>query len=448
MNKNSHQNSQGRRKPLFLAATAMTIGLALNGCSSSTPAASQGTQGSVGGPITYSFWGSPARAEKVNKVIGLFQKQETSATVTTEVADYYSYIEKLTVRAAGGQLPCVIGTQSTFYTTYANKHVLRPLDDLIANGQIKTSSIPQAVLDAGKIDGKQYMIPTGTFVRVISYNADMVKSAGVRPPTNGMTWEEYAAWLKDLQKKLPAGVYASEIEGPTMFSFTSWVIGHGQAMFKDGKLGFSKELMQEWFHYWIDLTNAGVTIPTSSIPEQNGAVELVPVATGKAVAGTHDVPNISIMQKTLQGGNKPSTISYISLPTENPQQSANVVGENGLSIPASCDNVGTAAAFINFFANNPDAGVAFQSDNGILTNTQAQHALQADKGTPETVKQNVTILRDLTDRKDLTTTTYPEGLQSLTAELSRQYQAAAFGQVSVDQAVDQFFSKAATTLKR
>lgn len=431
-----------QRKSLLVATTAVTVGLVLSACGSGTPAAQ--TSGPVGGDITYSFWGSPARADKVNKVIGLYQQQESKAKVTAEVADYNSYIERLTVRAAGGQLPCVIGTQTTFYSTYANKNVLLPLDDLVKSGQIQTNNIPQAVLDAGKIDGKQYMIPTGTFVRLVAYNADLVKAAGVQAPTDHMSWEDYATWLKQLQTKLPQGVYASEIEGPNMFSFTSWVIGHGQQMFKDGKLGFSKDLMQQWFQYWIDLTKAGVTVPTASIPDQSGALELTPLATGKAAVGTRDIPQFSVTQKALQGANKPSTIGHVSVPTENPQQSTNVLGENGVSIPANCNNVSTAASFINFFANNPDAGVAFQSDNGILTNTQAQQALQADKATPDAVKQNVTILQGLTKGNDLTTTSYPDGLQTLTTELSRQYQAAAFGQSSVSQAVDQFFSKAAT----
>jgi multiple sugar transport system substrate-binding protein len=431
----------------MVAATVMTIGFAVSGCGGPGTAANSAAQATVGGSITYSFWGSPARADKVNKVIDLFQKQQPGVQVTGEVADYNSYIERLTVRAAGGQLPCVIGTQSTFYSTYANKNVLMPLDDLIKSGKIDTSDIPQSVLDTGKIDGKQYMIPTGTFVRLVAYNEDMVKAAGLQPPTNDMTWEQYATWLKELQKSLPAGVYASEIEAPNMFSLTSWVIGHGQEMFKDGQLGFSKELLQQWFQYWIDLTNQGVTVPTASIPEQNGALELTPLAVGKAAAGTRDIPHIPITEKALQGAGKPSSIKQISVPSEDEKQSTNVLGSNGMSIPANCQNPGTAAAFISYFANNPEAGVAFQSDNGILTGTKAQEALLADKNTPDAVKQNVTTLQELTKSGDLTHTTYPDGLQSLTTELSRQYQAAAFGQTSVAQAVDQFFSKAATTLK-
>ncbi|WP_426007307.1 ABC transporter substrate-binding protein [Paenarthrobacter sp. NyZ202] len=431
---------------MLIVAAAVTIGLAMSGCGSSSPSGGTANQ-TVGGAITYSFWGNPARAEKVNKVIGLFQTQEPSATVTPEVADYNSYIERLTVRAAGGQLPCVLGTQSTFYSTYASKHILMPLDDLIKSGQIDTSNIPQTILEAGKVDGKQYMIPTGTFSRLMGYNADLVKASGVKPPTNDMTWKEYADWLKELQPHLPAGVKASEIEGPIMFSFTSWVIAHGQEMFKEGKLGFSKELMQEWFQYWIDLTKAGVTTPPANIPDQTAVLELSPMALGNAVAGTRDIPNFAVIQKTLQGANKPSTIELISLPAEESNKSANVLGANGLSIPANCNNVATAASFINYFTNSPEAATAFQSDNGIVTNTKSQESLVGNKDIPDAVKKNISVFQKLTSTNDLTTSTYPDGYQSLATELSRQYQAAAFGQLSVADAVDQFFNKAATTLK-
>ena len=193
-----------------LVAVAATLAVAGCGGGSSGSAATSGT---VQGAITYSFWGSPARAEKVNKVIALYQQKTPGVTVTGEVSDYASYIEKMTVKAAGGGLACAIGTQSTFYAPYAQKDVLLPLDDLIASKAIDVSAIPKEVLAAGQIDGKQYMIPTGTFVRLAAYNVDMVKAAGAPAPTDDMTWEQHAAWLKQVQAGLPKGKYATEIGG-------------------------------------------------------------------------------------------------------------------------------------------------------------------------------------------------------------------------------------------
>ena len=57
------------RIPVAVAAT-----LAVAGCGGGS-SGSAATSGTVQGAITYSFWGSPARAEKVNKVIALYQQK-------------------------------------------------------------------------------------------------------------------------------------------------------------------------------------------------------------------------------------------------------------------------------------------------------------------------------------------------------------------------------------
>ncbi|RKN10954.1 ABC transporter substrate-binding protein [Streptomyces radicis] len=432
-----------RRRLSATLASATATTLALAGCGSAEPVASTGR---ADGSITYSFWGNPARAEKVGTVIDLFAAAHPDADVSVEVAEYLNYIERMTVRAAGGGLSCAIGMQSTFYTRYAEQDVLRPLDDLIESGEIDVSQIPDEVLEAGRVDGTQYMIPTGTFARLLGYNVDLVAESGAPPPTDDMTWDAYADWLREVQAGLPEGVHATEIEAPNMFSFTSWVIGHGEEMFDEGGLAFDQELLEEWFRFWLDLTDEGVTVPVDMLAEQNAALELTPLAQGAAAVGTRDIPQLHITEQALDGAGRGSEIAEVSIPSPDPGRSANVLGTNGISIPTGCDQVGTAAAFIDFFVNDTEAALAFQSDNGILTNTRAQEALVDDADTPDSVRRNVTTLRELTDSGDLTTTTYPSGLTTLTTELSRLYQEAAFGQTSVEDAASAFFTAAERAL--
>jgi multiple sugar transport system substrate-binding protein len=428
------------------AAVALAAGaVALSACGGGP---SSEASGEVEGSIGFGFWGTPARAEKVDAAIDLFADEYPDVSVNSEVADYYAYIERLTVRAAGGDLPCATGSQSTFFAQYADNGVFRSLDDLIESGQIDVSGIPDDVLAAGQIDGEQFMIPTGTYVRLLAYNADMVEAAGVEAPSDELTWEQYAAWLEELQAGLPDGVYAAENEGGLMFTFSSWVIGHGGEVFTaENELGFDKQVLADYFQYWLDLAEAGVILPPSSIPEQNGALELTPMAVGTAAAGTRDIPHIYITEQALAGAGKPANIEQVSIPSEDPGQSANILGSNGISIPESCENIPTAAAWIDYFANDIDAALAFQSDNGILTNTEAQDALLEDAEIPDGVKQNVTILRGLTEEGDLTTSRYPAGLNTISNELLRLYQSVAFGEMSVDAAVDAFFASAENALR-
>ncbi|QUH01831.1 extracellular solute-binding protein [Saccharopolyspora erythraea] len=410
--------------------------VAVAGCGGTRQGAAHGNS------ITYAFWGSPSRAKKVNAVIELFGARHPGARIRTQVADYSSYVEGLTVRAAGGGLACALGMQSTFCAQYAEAGLLRPLDDLTESGQIDVSNIPDDVLAAGRVDGVQYMIPTGTFVRILGYNADLVASSGATAPTSDMTWDNYAAFLREMQRGLPDGVRATEIEATNMFTLTSWVVGHGERMFDGDRLGFGKSLLAEWFQLWLELTSDGVTVPPSAIPKQTGSVELTPLAQGTAAIGTRDIPHLHVTEQVLAANERGTAISEVSMPSPEVSRSANVLGANGIAISADCGDVATTAAFIDFFTNNAEAALAFKSDNGIVTNVHAQDVLIGDSKTPQGVKRNVTTWRALTEARDLTTTTYPAGLPSLTTELARLYERVAFDRMSVDEAVDAFFSTA------
>jgi multiple sugar transport system substrate-binding protein len=440
MTRGASLRSTIRRRLLGLALSAAAIGV-LAACGGGEAEFNAPT-GEVKGSITYAFWGTPARAEKVQKVIELFEAEYPGASVTADVADYNSYVERLTVRSAGGGLACALGTQSTFVTPYALQGVLRPLDDLIERGEIDVSGLPADVLATGRIDGRQYLLPTATFVRLLAYNRDLVAATGAPEPNDDMTWEQYADWLRAIQRGLPDGVHASEIEGTNMFSLTSWVIGHGATMFDENHLGFDRSLLARWFEFWLALTAEGVTVPPAMIPDQSAALELTPLATGRAAVGTRDIPHMPVTQAALAANGLGSTVSSVSVPSEEPDRPANVLGTNGLSIPADCADVSTAAGFVDFFANDVGAAQAFRSDNGIVANRDAQEVLLRDPATPGGTKRSITTFRELSAAGDLATTTYPSGLSTLTRELNRIYQELAFGETTVDEAVDEFFTAA------
>lgn len=425
---------------MAVAATCALPVMALAACGSDDR-----SSGAVDGEISFAYWGSPDRAELVNDVIGLYQAGHDGVTVNGELADYNAYVERLTVRAAGGGLACATAMQSTFLTEYAQNGSLMPLDDLIDEGQIDVLGIPEDVLETGQVDGQQFMIPTGSFVRLLAYNVEMVEKTGVAPLEAPYTWEEYGAWLREVQEKLPEGVYATENDGGFMFTFASWVVGHGEDLFADGTLGFTEETLAAYFQFWLDLTEDGVAIPPEEIPTQYESMEIRPLAKETVASGFRDIPGIFLTESSIQDAGGTASIASLSNPTDT-GDSANVVGANGISIPEECDNVGTAASFIDFFTNDTEAAKAFKSDNGVLTNTDAQEALLSSDAVDPTVVATVKRLQELEAADDLTSATYPAGSTTLTADLLRLYQEIAFGQLTVDEAVDQFFTSAERAL--
>jgi multiple sugar transport system substrate-binding protein len=268
-----------------------------------------------------------------------------------------------------------------------------------------------------------------------------VEATGVEPPKAPFTWEEYGSWLRQVQSKLPDGVYATENDGGFMFTFASWVVGHGEDLFTDGELGFTEETLADYFQFWLDLTEEGVALPPAEIPTQYESMEIRPLAKGTAASGFRDIPGVFLTESAIKDAGGHTSIVSVSNPTDT-DESANVVGANGISIPEECDNVTTAASFVDFFTNDVEAAKAFKSDNGVLTNTEAQAALLASNGVDDTVTATVKRLQELEESGDLTSATYPAGSTTITADLLRLYQEVAFGRLNVDEAVDQFFTSA------
>jgi len=166
-----------------------------------------------------------------------------------------------------------------------------------------------------------------------------------------------------------------------------------------------------------------------------------------ALSATRDIPQIAQVMQTLANAGLPSEIRFVRNPADAGVTSANVPGANGLSISANCRNVATAAAYINFFGNAPQAAVAFKSSNGVVVSKAGREALLSDPKTPEAVRASVQTLAALAQEGDIAQAAYPPGYQALQGILRRSYEAVALrGQKSTEVAT-QFVAEANRTLR-
>ncbi|SFU21906.1 extracellular solute-binding protein [Mesorhizobium sp. YR577] len=430
----------------LLRSNCAVIAITLSGLVSEA-ALAQNQLGPVDGTIEYGYWGNARRAGLTEAVSRAFETAHPGAKVQGIVAEYAAYVERLTVQAAAGELPCVTQTQSTFLATYATRGVLMPLDDLVQSGGIDVSGIPDEILATGRIGGKLFMLPTGTFLRLVAYNAAMAELYGIAAPPKRGTFDEYKQWLLTSQKKLPQGVYAAENEGANLFTFYSWIAGHGQKFFEKGALGFEPALLTQYFEFWEGLRKAGAVVPADRLDEQFGAVEVTPLSRGHVLSATRDIPQIFQAEQTLATANLPSEIEFARNPVATGAKSGNVPGTNGLSISANCDNIATAAAYLNFFGNDPRAAVAFKSANGVIVSQAGQKALLDSKSTPENVRESLETLSAIVADGDITPASYPSGYQTLPNLLRRIYEDVALKGQSPAEAAKRFFDEASRTLR-
>lgn len=428
-----------------IAAPTLALALILTGCSASgQPAADPSPDADpvIEGTIQLSYWGSATRTEKYNKITTLFQDAYPGTTVEASASDFVSYFDKLNVQAASRSLPCVTTLQTRQLNDYTSNGTMQDLQPLIDSGQIDVSQIPENVLDTGRgPDGKLYMIPFGVAWNAIAVNTAMAEQYDIDLLPEGYTWDEYEDWLDDAASKLPEGVEATDDQGQDPPTFSAWVISNGGQMFSDdGQIGFEKSVLEDYWDLWQDYAKAGYTSSAQQNAEEPAQLEQFDVTLDKVLS--EQVAGNALAG--LQAANPASEMSAMAFPSGEAGL-GNMFFVSGYSIPTSCDNVDTAAAYIDFWTNDDEAADVFVSDNGAVANAEqleAQIANPASPGVKAALEQYQYILD-----ADVPAQTMPQGYNAVfEAAFKRTYQDIAFGRKTVKEGVDSFFSEANASL--
>lgn len=432
----------GKGATLLASSSGLTAFLqALNMESGNAgPAAGKGP---VEGEINFTWWGTGERSRKTQAVMDLFQQKYPKAKLQGQpVGDFNTYWQKLTVAAAARNLPDVPQMQVRYLAVYATRQALRPLDDLVQSGAVDVSGIPKVVVDSGRgRDGKLYMVPTGSATNNWMYNATIAEKAGLAPLPSDMTWDQLQKWLLDAKEKMPTGVYASDLRGGGDSEWWAWVSSHGQPCFtKSGKLGFSKELMVQYWNWWETLRKAGATVTAAMMQEEPTDNQQGYLALGRVMFDQRPANQLAAIQAPLTASSK-GTLKLAAFPRR-PGGNGQVLVNNGLSIAANCTNVSTAAAWINFFTNDPDGAKAYASSNGAVTVTKLLDAQIAEAGTgPSANKEFLQFIKGVIAGKP-TIVDFPANYSAVVQALANNYSNVAFGKATVEAAVDAFFSQA------
>ena len=135
-----------------------------------------------------------------------------------------------------------------------------------------------------------------------------------------------------------------------------------------GKIGFAKELLTEYWTRWEELRKAGTTVDAAANAEEPTQPEESYIAQGRILSDNRPGNSLTPIQKTLDGKGTGQKLTTIQLPS-GPNGSGTVIFTSGWSIPKNCNNIPTAAAYINFWVNDHEANTLFASNNGAVTNT-------------------------------------------------------------------------------
>lgn len=425
-----------KKRAITGIAVATGAALALAGCAGgSEPAGTLDPDEEV--TLTLAFWGNDVRAEMYNEAIAAFEEEYPNITVNSTFLDFPSFWERRQTEAAGGNLPDVMQFDYSYLRQYSENGLLLDLDPYLGN-VIETDPLPQNILDIGVVGGTTYGIATSTNAWGMYTNPALLAEVGVEEFAGG-TWDDYAAWMGEVTEASGGEVWGGSDYAGRIQNFEIQLRAEGSALFtEDGEPGFDEARLAEFWEDGQEVIASGAVIPAQRLEElfpTSGfgaaltASELTWDNFGAGYLGElgEGYPELGLVAPpiTVEGAQdlylKPSMLHSISANTDHPE---------------------AAATLVNFLVNSPQSGEIFGTNRGLPASETALAAAELDPLSQQIADYEASIQDRLGDAPPVPIV----GYGTLEEEFRLLGQELGFGTISVEDAVDRFFTEMNVTL--
>lgn len=393
--------------------------------------------------LTFTWWGSDARHEYTQELIDRFEEANPNVTVQGSFTGWGDYWDRLATSVAGGDTPDVMQQESRYVREYAERGALLDLSEYIP-GTIDDAQLDQNVLPSGQIDGATYAIPTGVNALAVVADPQAFADAGVPlPDDDSWTWEDFQEAATAVSAATPDGIWGVQDKGYNDANLEIFARQRGESLYtEDGQLGISPQTLADWWQISLDLVESGGE-PSASVSVETNAAGLDQslLATGRGAMQfnwTNELPSL-----TSSSGRD---LQLLRFPGESTNEQAGIFFKPAMFWSAGADTEcpEVAASFIDFLINDPAAAELILSDRGLPVNTELREQILADL--PPADQQSADFLQeielDLAEPPPLP----PQGAGELADILSRYNEQVLFGQLPVDEAVEQFMAEAGSAI--
>ncbi|NHI15688.1 ABC transporter substrate-binding protein [Microbacterium excoecariae] len=416
------------RRILTITAGIGIGSLALAGCSGDAGGGEYDPEAEV--ELTFTWWGNDDRAQRYQDLIDSFNEEYPNITINGSFSDFPAYWEKRQTEAAGGGLPDVWQFSDTYLRQYAENGLLADLGEY--GDYVATDAIDEGLLGTGQLEGAQYSLPLGYSTWSVFLNDDILAEYDIEPYAGGTTYEEYSEWMASVTEATDGEVYGGTDYTQRIQNFEMVLrAADGNLFTEEGELGFTEDDLRAFWEGG-SADRDGVVVPQQSLEEIN------PVS-GFGANLTASEASWSNFIASYLGDSGAESISIIAPPTAE-VGSQDLYRQAGLqmAVSSSSEHPEAAAIFLDYVVNSPEAGAVFGTSLGFPASQT-----KLDGATLEGPDQQVAdFLTSVEDRIGDAPPAPVVGYGSLEQKFWDLGKELGLGTLSVDEAVEQFFSEA------
>jgi multiple sugar transport system substrate-binding protein len=389
------------------------------------------------------WWGNPDRDRRTKEVVDLYEKKHDGVTIDLENYQWGDYWQKLATEAAGQNLPDVIQMDYRYIFEWARRGQIADLTPLVG-GKLDLADFDKNQLDSGKVDGKLYGISMGANSTSTVYRKAILDQAGAKlPDPTTWTYDDFVAIGKEVKGKLPDGVYFTANRAMIEPWLETWVRQRGKALYTaDGDLGFDLEDLTDFWAFWYQMQQDGLTPPPDVQALDRNSVELSMIVTGHTVFDFCHSNQLVAVQKLRED---PVTMHMI------PNQKDGKPGQYlkpsmFLSLSASTEEPDAAADLLNFFITDPEANDILQIERGVTGDASIRERIAGSL--TDTQRIILAYLETVGKHVGPLPPAPPKNAGENDRALQPAWEAVAFGKVDLKAGAKDFYETAKATLQR
>jgi multiple sugar transport system substrate-binding protein len=391
--------------------------------------------------LRVTWWGGADRARRTRAALDAWQRMNPGLTVDSETVGWGDYWTRLATQVGGGNAPDVIQMDYRYIHEYARRRALRPLDDMMP-AHLNLHDVSADTLETGKVDGRLYGVPMGLNSTAMLFNTAVLERANIPAPTLATTWAQFAELATAITRAVGRrGFFGTSDGGLNEPALEVWVRGRGRLLYnEDGRIGFQRDDVAEWFDYWDKLRRAGGATPADIQALYRYTTETSMLTTNRsAIEFTHSnllIAHQGLIQDRLgmtayPRGDRPGSYYKPSML---------------LSVAATTPQAQGSAKLVEFLTMHPEAGEALGVERGVPPSATRRAMLAGT--VPEQDRVQITFIEQLAQHVSPIPPPPPRGAGEMQTLLRRVNEQVAFGQLRVPQAADQFMTELARVLER
>jgi len=305
-----------------------------------------------------------------------------------------------------------------------------------------------SAIEGGKWKGSLVAVSTGSNSQMLIYDTKAMTEATNEEPEDTWTWDDFERIANDISRASAEGFYGTEDPSADINMFQVFARQRGGDLFTgDGKkLGFTKQDAGDWWAYWAGLRDSGAAVPAQTQAQVPiGELAQYPLVRGNA-AVTFDYSNRLTAIREL--ANKELGFNVLPNAAAPGAQFGQPIRPSLLwVIPSRTENPEEVVRVVNELVNNVEVGKVLGVDRGIPASSEVREAVR--RQVPEEERQVFAYLELVEERSpDLPNASIilPPAATEVADNWERVSQSIAFGDATIDEAADEFFSQAEQAL--